>query len=179
MRRRRSEENLQGASAAACSDDTTFRTPTGTRRSAFLLGRTAREEVRQGRFIGRANGTISLTCQSSCGYDTGNSSATLFYLRQLALFVFLGGTDMRSLYGAPAFKGGLLIRLLPLIACLASGLFAQSSSITGNVADPTGSVIPGAAITVTNLETAAERATVADAQGRYTITQLPPGFYKV
>jgi hypothetical protein len=59
------------------------------------------------------------------------------------------------------------------------GLFAQSSSITGNVADPTGAVIPGAAITMHNIDTGAERSTTADAQGRYTIQQLAPGFYKV
>ena len=66
-----------------------------------------------------------------------------------------------------------------LMACLAAGLFAQTSSITGNVTDPTGSVIPAASITMINLNTGAERTAVADAQGRYTITQVPPGFYKV
>ena len=30
-----------------------------------------------------------------------------------------------------------------------------------------------------NLDTGAERTATADAQGRYTITQVPPGIYKV
>jgi hypothetical protein len=59
------------------------------------------------------------------------------------------------------------------------GLFAQSSSITGNVTDPSGAVIPGATITMREVNTGAERSTTADAQGRYNIQQLPPGFYKI
>jgi hypothetical protein len=59
------------------------------------------------------------------------------------------------------------------------GLFAQSSSITGNVTDPTGAVIPGAAISLVNVDTGATRNVVADSQGRYTMEQLAPGFYKI
>ncbi len=69
--------------------------------------------------------------------------------------------------------------LFLLLASLGVGLFAQSSSITGNVTDPTGAVIPGATITMPNIDTGAERTAIADAQGRYTIQQVPPGFYKV
>ena len=69
--------------------------------------------------------------------------------------------------------------LFLLLICVGVGLFAQSSSITGSVADPTGAVIPGATITMRDLGTGAERSAVADGQGRYTIQQVPPGFYKV
>ena len=69
--------------------------------------------------------------------------------------------------------------LFLLLACVGVGLFGQSSSITGNVTDPTGAVIPGATITMHNTESGAERTTVADAQGRYTVQQLPPGSYKI
>jgi hypothetical protein len=79
---------------------------------------------------------------------------------------------MRSLWG-------VVSKIALLVACLATGLFAQSSSITGNVTDPTGSVIPNANVTLANLDTGAERLATADAQGSYTIQQLPPGFYKV
>src|ERR1700678_3796157 len=65
-----------------------------------------------------------------------------------------------------------------LLACVGTGLFAQTSSITGNVTDPTESVIPGATITFVNLDTGAERTAIADPQGRYTVTQMAPGFYK-
>lgn len=69
--------------------------------------------------------------------------------------------------------------LFLLLACFGVGLFAQTSSITGNVTDPSGAVIPGATITLRNVDTGAERNTVADDQGRYNIQQVSPGFYKV
>jgi len=72
-----------------------------------------------------------------------------------------------------------LALLLLSLALAGTGLFAQTSSITGNVTDPTGSVIPGATITMVNLDTGAQRTAIADAQGSYTITQVAPGFYKV
>src|ERR1700722_5011772 len=72
-----------------------------------------------------------------------------------------------------------LASIFALLACVATGLLAQTSSITGNVTDPTGSVIPGATITLLNLDTGAERTAIADAEGRYTIQQMAPGFYKV
>ncbi len=81
---------------------------------------------------------------------------------------------MRSFHGH-----GAHLRALLLMAAVASGVFAQTSSITGNITDPTGSVIPGASITITNSDTGAERLTTGDAQGRYTIQQVPPGFYNV
>ncbi|MBS1855622.1 MAG: carboxypeptidase regulatory-like domain-containing protein [Acidobacteria bacterium] len=59
----------------------------------------------------------------------------------------------------------------------AAALFGQTTSITGTVTDPSGAVIPNATITVTNTETAAKRSDTADAQGRYTISQVPPGTY--
>ena len=79
---------------------------------------------------------------------------------------------MRSLWGT-------ISKIVLLVACFAAGLFAQSSSITGSVTDPTGSVIPNANITIDNLDTGAERVATADAKGSYTIEQVPPGFYKV
>jgi hypothetical protein len=58
-------------------------------------------------------------------------------------------------------------------------LFAQTTSITGTVADPSGAVVPAATITITNLDTGAQRSTASDSQGRYTIAQVTPGPYKV
>jgi hypothetical protein len=45
--------------------------------------------------------------------------------------------------------------------------------------DPTGAVIPGASIELRNIDTGADRTAVADAQGRYNIQQLAPGFYRI
>ncbi len=45
--------------------------------------------------------------------------------------------------------------------------------------DPTGAVIPGATITIRNIDTGAERTATADDQGRYNLQQITPGFYKI
>ncbi len=51
--------------------------------------------------------------------------------------------------------------------------------IGGTVADSSGAVIPGAAITVTGARTGFERTVQADAQGRYAVVDLPPAVYRV
>jgi hypothetical protein len=51
--------------------------------------------------------------------------------------------------------------------------------ITGTISDPTGAVVPGATITVTNLSTDLARSATSDDRGYYTIPQLPPAIYSV
>ncbi len=62
---------------------------------------------------------------------------------------------------------------------MTAALYGQTTTITGTVMDPTGAVVPAASITITNIATGAQRATVCDSQGRYTISQVVPGSYKV
>jgi hypothetical protein len=62
---------------------------------------------------------------------------------------------------------------------LTAGLFAQTTGIGGTVTDPTGAVIPNAAITLLNVQTGAQREAVSDKEGRYNIPQLAPGIYKL
>ncbi len=78
-----------------------------------------------------------------------------------------------------SFRQLSCVRAFLLMIGLATILLAQTSSITGNVVDPSGSVIPAANITLVNLDTGAERLAIADGQGRYTVQQVPPGIYKV
>jgi len=75
---------------------------------------------------------------------------------------------MKRLVGIPALLGALSARL-----------FGQTASLSGTVADPTGAVIPKAVVTVTSTQTGAKRSDTSDAQGRYTISQLPPGSYSL
>ncbi len=66
-----------------------------------------------------------------------------------------------------------------LVFCSAC-LTAQSlTSLTGTVTDPTGAVIPGASITLENTAQGVQRSTTADAAGRYTFAQVPPGEYRI
>lgn len=66
-----------------------------------------------------------------------------------------------------------------LLVLMAGSVFGQTTSLNGSVTDPSGSVIPNCAITITNVETGVQRSTVADNQGRYTIPQITPGTYKL
>src|SRR5262245_16217447 len=71
----------------------------------------------------------------------------------------------------------LVIAALFLLA-VSAGL-AQQTQLGGTVADPTGAVIPAATITIVNIQTGAQRSTVADSQGRYLMPQVTPGTYKL
>ncbi len=60
--------------------------------------------------------------------------------------------------------------------------FAQeetAASITGQVTDSTGAVIPGATVLVTNKETNSERRVQTNEDGNYVVTPLIPGSYTV
>ncbi len=75
-------------------------------------------------------------------------------------------------------------RLVPItlfVASLAAPAFAQNShgSITGQVTDPTGAVIPKANVTVTNTDTGYLAKVVTTKEGFYTAPELPPGPYKL
>lgn len=64
----------------------------------------------------------------------------------------------------------------------AQNLLAQTAStgaLTGTVTDPSGGVIAGATVTVTNLATGQTRTTTTDSNGSLQISLLPPGNYSV
>ena len=56
---------------------------------------------------------------------------------------------------------------------------AVRATVLGTVSDRTGAVLPGATVNVTNIETGVVQSTVADAQGRYSVTNLLPAVHKV
>ena len=84
-------------------------------------------------------------------------------------------------------RGNAFRFLFPALFCLLvaahfSGLnlHAQGrAAIQGTVQDTTGAVIPGATITATNTETNLQRSVTSNASGLYSITDLPPGRYRV
>ena len=77
------------------------------------------------------------------------------------------------------------IRLSLLAACClaasASPTFAQvaAGEITGLVKDQAGAAVPGATVTVTNVETNRPRSVVSSGDGVYTAPSLAPGEYRV
>lgn len=73
--------------------------------------------------------------------------------------------------------------LLSLLAIgLASGVAlgqAATGQITGTIEDAAGAVVPGAAVTVTNIATGAAREAATGEGGDFAFLSLPPGKYKV
>jgi hypothetical protein len=70
---------------------------------------------------------------------------------------------------------GILILAIGLPAAAQSG----RGTITGIVKDPSGSIVPGADITITEIETGVVTRTVSTDAGTYRAPYLPPGHYKL
>ncbi len=67
-----------------------------------------------------------------------------------------------------------------VLLCLISPALAQgTATVFGRVTDSSDALIPGAKVTVTNVNTNAQRELVADEQGNYLITSLPVGVYRI
>jgi hypothetical protein len=67
-----------------------------------------------------------------------------------------------------------------LVSVVATFGYAQSSSsLSGNVADPSGAAVAGAKVEVTNIGSSAKRSTLTDESGLFSMSQLPPGKYTV
>src|SRR6184192_421786 len=73
-----------------------------------------------------------------------------------------------------------------IVACALIIAFAQTSAaqtfrgtILGTVTDPNGAVVPSATVKARNTGTGLERTATTDADGNYTIAELPIGTYEV
>jgi outer membrane receptor protein involved in Fe transport len=83
--------------------------------------------------------------------------------------------------GSKAMKK-LSVILLPVLI-LAGGLLAwtqaTTGSISGRIADPQGNVLPGAHVTIQNVETGILNTAVTNQDGEFIETALPPGHYTI
>src|SRR5260370_2014242 len=88
----------------------------------------------------------------------------------------------------PKSGGRNVIVLVPPLALVASCLgmrvpaLAQGETtraIVGSITDPTGAAIPGATVTVSNIENGLKRSVTTDDSGRFSFPQLKPGTYSV
>src|SRR5713226_6689204 len=73
----------------------------------------------------------------------------------------------------------LNIFTLALLAASAFGQTSGSGTITGTLKDPSGAVVPGAAVTIRNTDTSIDRKTQTTEAGIYTATFLRPGHYEI
>jgi hypothetical protein len=66
------------------------------------------------------------------------------------------------------------------MALSASAVLGQTfGEITGRVSDASGAAVPGANVTLTNINTNSARTTVSNDSGDYSLPSVPPGFYKL
>lgn len=75
----------------------------------------------------------------------------------------------------------LLIFAAALAVSLAGVSFGQemTGTIEGTVKDPQGNVVPGVTVTVEGITLGFKRDVTTDNMGRFTVTQVPPGRYKL
>jgi hypothetical protein len=74
----------------------------------------------------------------------------------------------------------IFVVLAMAISFSATGLYAQTSGeVSGRVTDPSGAVVSGAAVTLTNTNTNASRQTTTTDAGVYSFPSVPPGPYKL
>src|SRR5919204_3758242 len=78
-------------------------------------------------------------------------------------------------------RKGLLLFVLSSLLASAAPAFAQrtTASVRGTVTDPSKAVVPGATVTVTNRDTGLTRTTTTNAEGVYSVSELPVGRYTV
>src|SRR5262245_50907278 len=76
-------------------------------------------------------------------------------------------------------RGITAVVSLLLLATTIRAQTGTEGSILGTVTDSSGALIPGAAVTVTNLETGISKKTVSDSAGYFQVLALVRGFYSV
>ena len=76
-------------------------------------------------------------------------------------------------------RGALLVLGLSLAAATPSFAQQGTSEIGGKVTDPSGAVLPGVSIMVTNEDTGVFREVVTTGNGSYFVSQIVPGRYRI
>lgn len=118
---------------------------------------------------------ITMTCKSEIHGPDSVAERTLCGFR---------GCRGATLQGRARWKSLLLLPsclILGFLLLAPNTLVAQSSygSISGIVADPSGAVVPGAAVIITNVATGVKDKTQTGARGTYRVSFLKPGQYVV
>ena len=86
--------------------------------------------------------------------------------------IFFGGNVTQFRFAVSAF-------VLSLFLAVSAIAQVATTSLRGVVKDPSGAVVPGAAITLTNAANGQVFHATSDAQGSYTFVSLPPARYTI
>src|SRR5579872_1792832 len=73
----------------------------------------------------------------------------------------------------------LSVVVMLLGAALVSVGQTPTAQVTGAITDSTGATVPGAEVTVINVDTGIERQTTSNNEGYYAVPLLPPGNYSI
>ena len=71
----------------------------------------------------------------------------------------------------------LALTLLSALSAFAFGQSAVTGAVSGTVSDPSGAVIPNAAVSLLSAGTNREETATTEAEGRFKFTNLQPGLY--
>src|SRR5687767_14271109 len=74
-------------------------------------------------------------------------------------------------------RAAATLGLLLLTSSTAFGQGSTTATIRGTIQDPTGSVVPGASVTIVNVGTRTPTTAVSDDRGQYFLAGLFPGTY--
>ncbi len=82
------------------------------------------------------------------------------------------------------FYRGAIVRIFPLLALIIAALSAPAQSgnaatVHGTVTDPSGAVVPGATVHLTNAVSQFDRTAATDATGQFTISNVPFNPYRI
>src|ERR1700756_4422186 len=90
---------------------------------------------------------------------------------------------MRSLQFciAPAVKLALVLMFVFCVGCVQPmwGQSVDSGTVVGTITDPTGAVVDGAAVKLTDISTNLSRTTTTGNGGHYTFVNVTPGTYSI
>ena len=75
--------------------------------------------------------------------------------------------------------GWMRVAALAMLAAAFAAAQTQTATVRGSVTDSTGAVIPGASLTLTNLEQNVARSAESNAAGAFVFQQIPPGSYSL
>jgi len=75
-------------------------------------------------------------------------------------------------------QAALLLAVMYAFTSQLNGQGSTNAAVLGTVTDAAGAVVPNASVQVKNVGTGQAQQTATDAQGRYTIADLPVGNYE-
>src|ERR1039457_810933 len=87
-------------------------------------------------------------------------------------------TSSRQSNNPRRILSGLLFVILFMIPMLLLGQ-GYFGTLSGNITDPSGSVVPGAKVTLVDQQKGYLHATTSDSSGRSVFRSIPPGLYTV